>query len=85
MLKNLVWYSPDPCVHFTEDLGMRLRHKEPHLWLHHAVRFLSLLPSKVHAALLVSWLIYECSDTVELAVIAGGSNNEMLTNVDTCN
>ena len=37
------------------------------------------------AALLVSWLIYVCSDTVELAVIAGGSNNEMLTNVDTCN
>ena len=34
---------------------------------------------------LVSWLIYECSDTVEQRMIARGSNDKRLTEVDTCN
>ena len=36
-------------------------------------------------AALVSWLIYECSDTVEQSMIPGGSNNERLTVIDTRN
>ena len=34
---------------------------------------------------LISWLIYECSDTVEQRMIARGSNDKRLTEVDTCN
>ena len=33
----------------------------------------------------VSWLIYECSDTVEQRMIARGSNDKRLTKVDTRN
>ena len=34
---------------------------------------------------LVLWLIYECSDTVEQSRIPGGSNDKRLTNIDTHN
>ena len=33
-------------------------------------------------AVLVSWLLYKCSDTVEQSVISRGSNDERLTDVD---
>ena len=33
-------------------------------------------------ATLLSWLIYECSNTIEQCVIPGGSNDERLTDVD---
>ena len=48
------------------------------------VSLLLLLPP-VAVAALVSWLIYECSDTVEQSVISGGSNDKRLTDIDTCN
>ena len=36
-------------------------------------------------AALISWLIYECSNTVEQRMIPGGSNDKRLTDIDTCN
>ena len=35
--------------------------------------------------MLVSWLIYECSDTIEQSVIPGYSNDEKLADVHICN
>ena len=42
-----------------------------------------LLPRTVSA--LISWLIYDCSDTVEWRMSLWGSNDERLTNIDTRN
>ena len=48
-----------------------------------SVSLSSLLPPTLIVAALVSWLIYECSDTVEQSVIPGGSKDERLTDVYT--
>ena len=36
-------------------------------------------------AAFTSWLIYECSDTIEQSLNPQGSNEERLTNINTCN
>ena len=50
-----------------------------------SVSFLLLLPLTASVTALISWLIYEWSDTVEQRVIYGSSIDERWTNIDTHN
>ena len=48
-----------------------------------SVSFLLLLPLTASVTALISWLIYEWSNTVEQRVIYGSSIDERWTNIDT--
>ena len=72
--------------HQAEDDSQRQQQREAdrHTCRHNLGQPLVVAASDSVAAL-VSWLIYECSNTVEQSVIPGGNNDERLADIDTHN
>lgn len=74
----------------TEDDSQRQQRKaDRHTCRHNLICAYISQPLIVAAsdsiAALISWLIYERSNTVEHRMIPGGSNDKRLTDLDTCN